>query len=119
MADKLGFLLTMSSDTGIHYLDKNLPAYLNFSTEGREDCEDASVLGYLFKRFEQHGTRYWPKKSVDWFLVYLLTELAVTPHSIRQGNHAMSLITGYERVLEKLVSQSLEIPFLHLFFLIC
>jgi hypothetical protein len=96
----------MSSDTGIHYLDKNLPAYLNFSTEGREDCEDTSVLGYLFKRFEQNGTRYWPEKTVEWFLVYLLTELAVTPHSIRQGNHAMSLITAYERVLERLVSET-------------
>lgn len=99
----------MSSDTGIHYLDKNLPNYLTFSTEGREDCEDASVFAFLFKRFERSGTRYWPKKTVDWFMVYLLTEIVVTPHTLRQGNNTASLITAYERIVEKLVSETLKL----------
>jgi len=103
----------MSSNTGIHYLDKNLHDYLEFSIQGREDCEDASVLGYLFKRFEKNGTRYWPRKTVEWFLVYLLTELVVTPHTLRQGNNVMSLITAYERVLEKLVSKAFRILSVH------
>ncbi len=104
-----GFLLTMSSNVGIHYLDKNLPDYLAFSTEGREDCEDTSVLGFLFKRFERSGTRDWPKKTVDWFLVYILTELVVTPHTLRQGNNTMSLITAYERIVENLVSETFKL----------
>ncbi|KAF2398200.1 hypothetical protein EJ06DRAFT_127188 [Trichodelitschia bisporula] len=103
-----GVLLTMSSMSGVDFLDKDLDTYLRYSKKGREDSEDASVVGYIFKRFEHSGTRFWPAKTVEWFLVYLLTEMAVTPHTIRQGRNAVSLISAYQHILQKLKVRKYE-----------
>jgi hypothetical protein len=99
-----GVLLTMSSASGVNYLDKNLGEYLNYSKDGRIESEEASVIGFLLKRFAKSGTRTWHQPTVEWFLVYLLTELAATPHTIRQGRNASSLISAYQQVVQDLVS---------------
>jgi hypothetical protein len=103
-----GVLLTMSPDLGVDYLDKNLGEYLNYPRDRRIESEEASVLGFMWKRFRTSGTHAWHKPTVEWFLVYLLTELAATPHTIRQGRNSVSLISAYQQVVQDLVRKVLE-----------
>jgi len=97
-----GVLLTMSPDLGVDYLDKDLGEYLKYPRDRRIESEEASVLGFMWKRFRISGTHTWHKPTVEWFLVYLLTELAATPHTIRQGRNSMSLISAYQQVVQDL-----------------
>jgi hypothetical protein len=94
----------MSAAAGVDFLDKDLHHYMSYSRQKREESEEATVLGFLFKRFAQTGTQDWNKRTVEWFLVYILTEFAVTPHTIRQGRNAVMLSSAYQIEVEKLVS---------------
>jgi hypothetical protein len=96
----------MSSDNGVHYLDKNLEEYLNYPRDRRVESEEGSALGFMWKRFSKSGTHTWHQPTVEWFVVYLLTELAATPHTVRQGRNAVSLISAYQKVVQDLVSRS-------------
>lgn len=98
----------MSRDAGVHFLDRHLNEYLAFSRQGREDFEDSSVFGFMFERFQNIGASLWPMKTVEYFLVYLLTEIVVTPHTLRQGHNSMTLVAAYERIVERLVCQNLH-----------
>lgn len=68
------------------------------------DNHDASVMGLLFKLFQKTGSSTWHRRTVDWLLVYIMTEVAVTPHNIRQGRSAISLMSSYQSVVQALVS---------------
>lgn len=96
----------MSAAAGVDYLDKDLKTYLKYSKQKRLESEEASVLGFLFKRFEKSGTRDWREPTVEWLLSYILTEFAVTPHTIRQGRNAIMMTSAYQSVVESLVSLS-------------
>jgi hypothetical protein len=98
----------MSPDLGVDYLDKDLGAYLDYPSDRRLESEEASVLGFMWKRFRKSGTHTWHKPTLEWFLVYLLTELAATPHTIRQGRNTVSLISAYQQVVQDLVGSGLR-----------
>lgn len=93
----------MSAAAGVDYLDKDLKTYLKYSKQKRLESEEANVFGFLFTRFEKTGTRDWREPTVEWFLSYILTEFAVTPHTIRQGRNAIMITSAYQTVVEKLV----------------
>lgn len=97
-----GFLLTLSPMAGVNYLDKNFGRHLSEPTDAMFDNDDASAVGHVFQAFAAKGTSTWHRKSVEWFLVYLLTEIGVTPHSIRQGFNAPSLENAYSTVIQDL-----------------
>jgi hypothetical protein len=118
----------MSAESGIDFLDKDLKKYLSYSRRKREDSEDASALGFIFERFAlsgqfelvmilstRHtlkisilGTRNWREPTVEWLLSYILTELAVTPHTVRQGRNAKSITSAYQSVVEQLKMRRYE-----------
>lgn len=64
--------------------------------------DDASAVGHAFQAFAENGTSTWWRRNVEWFLVYLLTEVGTTPHSIRQGFNAPSIETAYSSVIQDL-----------------
>ncbi|SPO06039.1 uncharacterized protein DNG_08728 [Cephalotrichum gorgonifer] len=97
-----GMLLTMGAPCGVEYLDKDFDKWLGQSKRRREDNEEASVFAFLCKRFEKSGTRDWPQKTVEYFLIYLLTEVAASPHNIRQGRALTRLTVAYKQIVEKL-----------------
>ncbi|KEZ45401.1 hypothetical protein SAPIO_CDS1691 [Scedosporium apiospermum] len=97
-----GMLLTMGPPCGVDYLDKDFNTYLGHSKSRREENEEASVYAFLYKRFEKSGTTDWPEKTVEWFLIYLITEIAAAPHNIRQGRSLTRLTVAYKQVVEKL-----------------
>lgn len=95
-----GFLLTMSPMSGVNYLDKEFPQYLAEPVDTVFDNEDISAVGLCFKAFAEHGTSTWHRRTVEWFLIYLLTELGITPHPMRQGYNAPELNSAYSAVIQ-------------------
>jgi hypothetical protein len=97
-----GFLLTMAPAPGLDYLDVDLQEHLDRPRAAFFDNEHASVIGLMFELFAKSGTSTWHKKSVDWFMVYLLTEVAASPHNVRQGGNAPQLGKAYQKVVQDL-----------------
>ncbi|KAJ9604419.1 hypothetical protein H2200_011255 [Cladophialophora chaetospira] len=97
-----GFLLTMSPATGVDYLNANFPHYLELSQKDLSGDNFASATAEVFREFSITGTQTWARKTVEWFLVYLITEVAVTPHNIRQGYSVPSLMDAYDAIVHDL-----------------
>ena len=95
-----GFLLTMSPMSGVNYMDKDFSLYLSEPPEIAFDNEEISALGLCFKAFADQGTTTWHRRSVEWFLIYLLTEVSITPHPMRQGYNAPELHAAYSAVIQ-------------------
>lgn len=89
---------------GVNYLDKDFAEKLKEPPECRILDESTSALARVWQVFEKTGTSTWPSETVEWFLVYLMTEVSVTPHAISQGYNAPSLPQAYEAVALDLVS---------------
>lgn len=97
-----GFLLTLSPMAGINYLDKNFGRHLAEPIDAMFDNDDASAVGHVFQAFADQGTSTWHRRSVEWFLIYMLTEVGVTPHNFRQGCNAPSFESAYSTVIQDL-----------------
>ena len=103
-----GFLLTLSSMNGINYLDKDFSNYVAEPLDAFFDNDDASALGHAYQAFAVNGTSTWHRRSVEWFLIYLLTEVGATPHPYRQGFNAPSLDSAYSSVIQDLKRRRFE-----------
>ena len=102
----VGCLLTMSPAKGVNYINREIKDYLNNSSEAVLENRDASVIAHLMKNFENSGTKFWHKKTVEWFMVYLLTEVGATPHTDMHGRSATAVLSGLQSVVQELVSES-------------
>ena len=100
-----GFLLTLSPMAGINYLDKNFNKHLLEPIDAIFDNDDASAVGHVCQAFAEQGTSTWHRRTVEWFMVYLLTEVGVTPHTMRQGHNAPAMETAYSSVIQDLKRQ--------------
>lgn len=98
-----GFLLTMSPAAGVDYLNSNLQYYLQISQEELAQDNFASAIAQVWREFSETGTQTWYRQDVEWFLVYLITEVGTTPHSIRQGHSIPSLMDAYDAIVHDLV----------------
>ena len=103
-----GFLLSLSPMAGVNYLDKNFSRYLSEPIDALFDNDDASAVGHVFQAFADQGTHTWHRKTVEWFLVYLITEVGVTPHNFRQGCNAPAFESAYSSVIQELKRRRYE-----------
>lgn len=71
------------------------------------DDSDVSVLAHIAENFVASGTSKWHYPTVEWLVIYILTEAAVVPHNIRQGRNSTSLLTAYQDIARDLVSPPL------------
>ncbi|KAL8698603.1 MAG: hypothetical protein Q9224_001780 [Gallowayella concinna] len=97
-----GILLTLSPMAGVNFLDQKLSQHLSEPADAIFDNENASAPGYVFSAFADQGSSTWHRRTVEWFLTYLITEVGVTPHSHRQGNNAPNLHFAYQAVINDL-----------------
>ena len=86
----------------MNYLDKNFSNHLAESVDTIFGNDDASAVGHVWEAFAQNGTGTWHRRNVEWFLVYLLTEIGTTPHNFRQGCNAPSFESAYSSVIQDL-----------------
>jgi hypothetical protein len=87
---------------GINYLDKHFSRYLGEPIDAIFDNDDASAVGHVYQAFAEQGTSTWHRRTVEWFLVYLISEVGVTPHGLRQGHNAPAIETAYSSVIQDL-----------------
>jgi len=99
-------LLTLSSIHGLNYLDRLFETHLKEPRDSISDNDVASATAFVSKRFEDKDTQHWPEISVEWFMMYLITEVGVTPHADRQGYNAPSLDGAYQDLIQEFVSLS-------------
>jgi hypothetical protein len=93
----------MSPASGVDYINANLPQYLEMSRDSLCQEHFASATAQIYNEFSETGTKTWARKNVEWFLVYLITEVGATPHNIRQGYSAPSLMDAYDAIVHELV----------------
>ena len=86
----------------VNYLDKNFSRHLAEPIDTIFGNDDASAVGHVYEAFSQNGTGSWHRRTVEWFLVYLLTEVGTTPHNFRQGCNAPSFESAYSSVIQDL-----------------
>lgn len=98
-----GLLLTLSPAAGVDYLDRDFDKYLNESPRSIFCNSDASAIAHLHQLFAKTGTSTWHRKTVEWFLVYVFTELGGTPHNIRKGYNVPSVMSAYDTIVQDLV----------------
>jgi hypothetical protein len=100
---KPGYLLTLAPPIGVNYLDKNLSKYIRKPVGSLLHYDKASALAAVFKQFAETGTLTWGKKTVDWFLIFLITELCSTPHSMRDGHSGPDVAVAFQSIIRDLV----------------
>lgn len=98
----------MAGGPGLDFLDAKLNEHLNRPADTFYDNDDGSVIGLMFELFAKTGTSTWVcdlllydstvltifeqhRSDVDWFLIYLLTEVAAAPHHRKSGFSNTSL----------------------------
>ena len=93
----------MGPPMGVNYLDKNYSKYIQEPMVSLLNIGHASVIASVYEKWAEDGTTYWDKKTVEWFLIYLMTEIACTPHAIRSGNAAPDIALAYHSIVQDLV----------------
>ena len=88
---------------GVNYIDKHFSRHLEDPISAILENDDASAIAFALNEFKGHGTMNWHRRSVEWLVVYLLTEIGVTPHCDRQGYNAPSPDAAYQEVIQSLV----------------
>lgn len=96
----------MSPVAGVYYLNLNLPFYLELSQNDVAEENFASATAQIFREFSETGTDTSYRKNTEWFLLYLITEVAAAPHNIRQGYSIPSLMDAYDSIVHELVLPS-------------
>jgi len=99
----LGFLLTFSPQTGLDYIGRDFQDSLA-DPLGLIYNPKASVIAHCAEMFKSSGTSTWHRPTVEWLMVYVLTEAAVTPHTIRDGYGSMTVLNAYHEQALELVS---------------
>ena len=105
-----GFILTMSATTGVNVLGNDLQAELEVPTNYDPHNESNSVLGYLRTGLERYyysnehfGLHKWEKENIEWFLVYLITELEPTPFAGHWSRDLPDIQAAYGALVQDLV----------------
>tara|TARA_R110002003_G_scaffold589_12_gene20656 strand:+ start:17015 stop:17308 length:294 start_codon:yes stop_codon:yes gene_type:complete len=97
----------MSPAAGVDYLNMNMQHYLHMKPDELHRDNFASAVAQIYREFSESGTSLWFRKTVEWFLVYLTTELGTTPHNVRQGYSVPSIMDAYDAVVHELVISQL------------
>lgn len=123
-----GFLLSFSPSTGIDYVNqhlskmtrdpcRNLYSYrLGTKPEEVGDTfpeKDLSAIAQVYSEFETEGVKKWPQQTPEWLMVYLMTEISSTPHSMRSGYSVPTILDAYDTIVSKLVCLVTEAALKH------
>ena len=92
----------MSAAKGIDFLNRDFTKLLVNDFRLLFEDPDASVVGHLLDKFEKNGTKGWERQTPEYFLIYLFTEVGITPHNIRDGRNNLSVLTALQIAIQDL-----------------
>ena len=93
----------------LNYLNKDLSKDIQEPVDSLSENDNASAIAVVFKNFAKNGTTYWSRKTVDYLLIFIITEIAATPHSIRDGHSAPDIAIAYQSILQDLVRNTVSL----------
>ncbi len=93
----------MSPTAGVSFLDITLPEEVQVPPHAKTESESVNVLEYLRNAYANTGTDTWPSKSVEWFLVRLITKVLVVPHGLHSGSTIPEIQKAYLPLVRDLV----------------
>jgi hypothetical protein len=97
--------MTMSSAAGVGYMNRNISQYLDLPRSELNCVSHASAIAQIFEEFACTGVDTWYHATVEWFVVYLITELGAIPHTIRQGHSVVSIMDAYDKIVHEIVNK--------------
>ena len=93
----------MSPTAGVSFLDTKLPEKVQVPSNTSTESESVNVLEFLRHTYANTGTNTWPSKSVEWFLVRLITKVLVVPHGWHSGSTIPEIQNAYLPLVRDLV----------------
>jgi len=96
----------MSPTAGISFLDRTILQEIQMRPGTRAANEEASFIGDYMNRYSKSGTNNWPTKTPEWFIVDMLTQLLITPHSLPTGRTVPEIQNAYLPLVRELVNTS-------------
>lgn len=97
-----GYLLTLSPAAGVGIIDMQFDQHINMSRNELQVEHEASAIASVIHHFKK-GTSTWYRKTTEWFMMYLITELGATPRTLQKGYNAPSVMSAYDFVVRQLV----------------
>lgn len=99
----VGIILSMSSSASVYFLDVGMDQWIQKPPKEAMDAEEANVFEYLRQAYAKAGTKDWPFKTAEWFLVRLMTKVLVVPHGRHEGRTIPEIQKAYLPLLRDLV----------------
>ena len=93
----------MSPTAGISFLDRTYLQEIRSRPSLRAENEQASFIGSFMRRYSTSGTETWPVKTPEWFIVDMLTQLLLTPHTPPTGRTVPEIQNAYLPLVRDLV----------------
>lgn len=93
----------MTAATGIDLLHRDFRHHIMQPMRSRMQDPEASVVGSQMRALEKHGADKWYQLTVEYFLIYLVTEIGNTPHNMLSGHSTSSLVSALKGVNRDLV----------------
>ena len=93
----------MSAANGVDQLHRDFHDHIQEPLGARLMNPDSSLVANLMRSLEERGTADWRELTVEWFLVYLITEIGVAPNNFTGGVAALPLTWAMQSTLKDLV----------------
>ena len=96
----------MSAATGVDHLHRDFESHVKETMKDRLENPKSSVIGNRVATLQEHGAKDWHERTVEWFLIYLVSEIGVAPQNMYSGRSAVSLRSALHNTVQDLVSRS-------------
>ena len=97
----------MSPTAGISFLDRAFLQEVRTRPGTRAANDEMSFIRSFMTKYHKAGTKSWPAKTSEWFIVNMLTQLQITPHSLPTGRTIPEIQNAYLPLVRDLVSPCL------------
>lgn len=89
---------------GVNCTERNVLHRLDSPPQLQQRDPDASVLEFIrISLYEGLGSQNWGENPLEHFLIYLITEIAKTPHNENLGRNRSSIPEAYQLIIRNLV----------------
>lgn len=89
---------------GVNCTERNVLHRLDSPPQRQQRDPDASVLEFIrISLFEGLSSQNWGETPLEHFLIYLITEIAKTPHNENLGRNRSSIPEAYQLIIRNLV----------------
>jgi hypothetical protein len=94
----------MSAAAGVDALHKDFRAHVRDTLHNRLNNPECSVVAQQMRALEKRGAQDWYEHSIEWFLVYLITEISASPSTYASGLSAVSINSAMQSAMQDMVN---------------